>query len=196
MSIQQTSFVLADSAKCSGCRACELACFAGHRAEKKGKTVGTVTTQVIPRLYLARGSSRCMPIQCHHCEDAPCLKSCLTNAISRTEEGVVTINARKCIGCRNCAIACPFGAIEVFSRAELDADEAAKVTPRLVFKCDLCIDDEKPQCVRACPNEAISLIDTESVLEEKRIAAINAFEVFHPVSDMQKAPAQVAQGGE
>ncbi|MDR2467833.1 MAG: 4Fe-4S dicluster domain-containing protein [Spirochaetaceae bacterium] len=160
-------FVLADAAKCSGCRACELACFAGHRPEKT-KTVGTVNTPVTPRLYLARGASSCMPVQCHHCEDAPCMKSCLTGALIRTE-GIVVLDNRRCIGCRNCALACPFGAIEVFSSSELPG-----LDHKLVYKCDLCKDEREAACAAACPNQALRLVDAETEITEKRISAINA----------------------
>jgi electron transport protein HydN len=190
MSVQQTSFVLADAGKCTGCRACEVACFAGHSAAQ-GKTIGTITTPVTPRLYLARGEGVCMPIQCHHCEGAPCLRSCLTGAIER-KDGTVVINERKCIGCRNCAIACPFGAIEVFTKDELGV--AGKVTPKIVFKCDLCIDNKEPQCVKVCPNEAIRLVNPEDEILEKRVNAINAFEAFTAPAAATAASA-TAEGG-
>jgi electron transport protein HydN len=136
-----------------------------------------------------------MPVQCHHCEDAPCLRSCLTGAVE-WKDGAVVINARKCIGCRNCALACPFGAIEVYAKAELGGEEAEKVTPKIVFKCDLCLDNEEPQCVKVCPNEAVRLVDTENEILEKRINAINAFGAFNsPATDVAQAAAVSGEGG-
>lgn len=188
MSVDQSLFVLADASKCTGCRACELACFAGHRAKKAG-TIGCVTEPIIPRLYLAKGAEKCMPVQCHHCEDAPCLRSCLTGAISR-EDGAVLLDPRKCIGCRNCAIACPFGAIEVFSMGELG--EQCEV-PRLVYKCDLCHGEKEQACVAVCPNEAIRLVDPETELNAKRIAAVSATEAFETAPALAAATAAAAQ---
>lgn len=51
-----------------------------------------------------------MPVQCRHCEDAPCLKVCPVQAISQVD-GAVQLNEGLCIGCNLCAVACPFGAI-------------------------------------------------------------------------------------
>jgi len=190
MSLEFSAFVIAEPSKCTGCRACEVACFAGHRAtaiSKTARTVGTVICPVIPRLYLTRKGTgetgRCMPVQCHHCEDAPCMRSCQTGALSRVD-GAVVLDERKCIGCKNCAVACPFGAVEVFSRDEITQAADGKVccytealkTPKLVFKCDLCVTTSEgtPACVKTCPNEALRLVDPATELESKRIAAVEA----------------------
>jgi electron transport protein HydN len=168
--MKQTQFVVADPLKCSGCRACEIACFANHHRYahpgEVGKTVGTVSTPVLPDLFLARTGTNCMPVQCHHCEDAPCVKSCLTEAIVKVD-GVVLVNAKKCIGCRNCAMACPFGAIEVFSAEEVK-------TGPYVYKCDLCASISDPACAAACPNEALRLVDVETEIAAKRIQALES----------------------
>jgi electron transport protein HydN len=185
MSGEQSYFVLANVEKCTGCRACELACFAAHQ---KGtlKTVGTVTAPVVPNLYLAKTDLGTMPIQCHHCENAPCVQSCATGALIR-KDGAVVINRRKCIGCKNCAIACPFGAI-----AMLGASEMAEISE--VFgcccgsvhhanKCDLCVGRDKPACVATCPNEALRLVDTAQEVSDKRSRAADAMGL---VSDIVK----------
>ena len=85
------SFVVGDSTKCTGCKACELACFTVHSRKDNpvGKTVGTVTVPVTPRLYLTRFEDGCMPIQCKHCENAPCLNACTRGAISRVDHQVI-----------------------------------------------------------------------------------------------------------
>lgn len=109
------SFVVGDSTKCTGCKACELACFTVHNRKSNhlGKTVGTVTVPVTPRLFLTKFEQGCMPIQCKHCEDAPCLNACTKGAISRIDHQVI-VDAEKCIGCKDCMQACPFGAIAFF----------------------------------------------------------------------------------
>ena len=85
------SFVVGDSTKCTGCKACELACFTVHNRKSNhlGKTVGTVTVPVTPRLFLTKFEQGCMPIQCKHCEDAPCLNACTKGAISRIDHQVI-----------------------------------------------------------------------------------------------------------
>ena len=112
-------FVVGDSTKCTGCRACELACFTVHNRESNhvGKTVGTVSVPVAPRLFLTKFEEGCMPIQCKHCEDAPCLNACTKGAISRIDHQVI-VDAEKCIGCKDCMQACPFGAIALLPYAK------------------------------------------------------------------------------
>lgn len=170
MNVSQSLFVLADPSKCSGCRACEIACHAGHLTEKT-MTVGNLSAPVTPRLFLARGAALCMPVQCHHCEDAPCIRSCQCGALFRSDGGAVVLDDRRCIGCRNCALVCPFGAIEIFSLSELHGGCGV---PKLVYKCDLCSGKKEHACVAACPNGALRPVDPESEISAKRIAALSA----------------------
>jgi electron transport protein HydN len=162
-------FVLADREKCTGCRACEVACFAAHR-KAKPQTVGSVAVPLIPNLYLTRTERTRMPVQCHHCENAPCMQACLADALTRVD-GTVMLKAGKCIGCRNCALACPFGAIAIIG---------AEVQPGggLAHKCDLCAGQGEQACVAACPNKALRLVDTAEEVRSKRIRASESLETF------------------
>ena len=93
------------------------------------------------------------PKSCLHCEDAPCVPVCPTGASHKREkDGIVLVDYDKCIGCKYCSWACPYGAREF--------DEYQKV----MKKCTLCVDriydetlderDRKPACVLACPTSA------------------------------------------
>jgi Fe-S-cluster-containing dehydrogenase component len=93
------------------------------------------------------------PKSCLHCEDPPCVPVCPTGAsYKRKEDGIVLVDYDKCIGCKYCAWACPYGAREF--------DEERQV----MTKCTLCVDriydellppqDRKPACVKACPTGA------------------------------------------
>jgi Fe-S-cluster-containing dehydrogenase component len=93
------------------------------------------------------------PKSCLHCEDPPCVPVCPTGAsYKRAEDGIVLVDYDKCIGCKYCAWACPYGVRELDS-----ADKVMK-------KCTLCVDriydqalperDRKPACVLACPTNA------------------------------------------
>jgi Fe-S-cluster-containing dehydrogenase component len=93
------------------------------------------------------------PKSCLHCEDPPCVPVCPTGAsYKREEDGIVLVDYDKCIGCKYCSWACPYGAREL--------DEKQKV----MKKCTLCVDRiydmslpeerRKPACVLACPTSA------------------------------------------
>ncbi|MDO8671618.1 MAG: 4Fe-4S dicluster domain-containing protein [Dehalococcoidia bacterium] len=95
-----------------------------------------------------------VPKLCNQCEHAPCISVCPVNASHKTSEGVVLIDQSRCIGCRYCIVACPYGA------RYLLPDHA--VTPtgnsRVADKCTWCYHRTtkglKPACVEACPRGA------------------------------------------
>jgi electron transport protein HydN len=113
-----------------------------------------------------------MPIQCHHCEDAPCLKSCLAKALSRAEDGAVVINKERCIGCKACVMACPFGAAQVINGGK----------PAVAYKCDFCEGIGDPACVAACPNKALRVMDMEEETHAKRVEAVAALDSMYETS--------------
>jgi len=93
--------VIADPERCIGCYTCMAACVVNHLR---------VGLQASPRLIVTNTSHGTMPIQCHHCEDAPCEAVCPVKAITFAEESV-QLNEGLCIGCKMCAMVCPYGAI-------------------------------------------------------------------------------------
>ena len=147
-------FVIAEPDKCIGCRTCEIACVLAHPT---GAENDLTPENFHPRLKVVKGLSMSAPVQCHHCENAPCVKICPTNAM--TTKGVKT---EDCIGCGLCSIVCPFGAITI-------AESVAE-------KCDLCADrEEGPACVKACTKRAISVIDPAKIKiknQEKYLAKL------------------------
>jgi anaerobic dimethyl sulfoxide reductase subunit B len=141
-----------DSAACSGCKACAMACrdkndlpadvrwrrvyeIAGGGWRKDGEAW-------VPELVAYN-----LSIACNHCEEPECLEGCPSGAIAKRDDGIVVIDRAKCLGCRYCEWACPYGAPQY--------DEIARV----MTKCDLCADlidaGGAPSCVRACPMRAL-----------------------------------------
>lgn len=105
-----------------------------------------------------------MPVQCRHCEDAPCARVCPLGAI-RQEEGRIELIKEMCIGCKTCLIVCPFGAIELVHRlaASQAARRAASGAGAMVAdKCDLCFDrlleGRQPACIQACPTRSLVMV--------------------------------------
>ncbi|OKW97026.1 (4Fe-4S)-binding protein [Escherichia coli] len=90
---------------------------------------------------------------CHHCEDAPCARSCPNGAISHVDDSI-QVNQQKCIGCKSCVVACPFGTMQIV----LTPVAAGKVKAT-AHKCDLCAGRENgPACVENCPADALQLV--------------------------------------
>ncbi len=94
-------FVIADWEKCIGCNTCMAGCVDVH--DRAGLAA-------YPRLHVTRLENATMPLQCRNCDDAPCEKVCPVRAIT-FEDGSVQLNESVCIGCKMCALVCPFGAI-------------------------------------------------------------------------------------
>jgi Fe-S-cluster-containing dehydrogenase component len=132
---------------CCGCHACEVACKQEHELG-----IGPRFIRVLEKSPLFT------PIYCRHCTNPPCQKSCPVEAIYRDEQGVVLINEEVCIGCRECVLACPFGAMQFD-----DVKETAA-------KCDLCLErlsqGQAPACSLVCPTGCITWGDTKSLLDK------------------------------
>lgn len=120
---------------------------------------------------------------CNHCDNPPCVKVCPTKATWKTEDGIVMMDYHRCIGCRYCMAACPYGAR---SFNWIDPREKIKdINPDyptrfkgVVEKCNFCQErierDLLPVCVEACPEKALSfgnLNDPES--EIRKVLASN-----------------------
>lgn len=163
-------FVIANPGRCIGCNTCMAACSSVHRA---------VGLQALPRLTVMRTFEITAPIQCRHCEDAPCARVCPVDAITIGDDRV-DLNEQKCIGCKLCAIACPFGVITPSGtpiagvtgiRVDLPVD--ATLDPLLAWnigvrsvavKCDLCsFQDSGPECVRVCPTDALRVVNANEL---------------------------------
>lgn len=97
---------------------------------------------------------------CMQCEKAACANVCPVKAISRNEEtGAWEINHVKCIGCKMCINACPFGAVSFDSISHM------------IYKCDLCNGD--PSCAKKCHFGAISFEEGDVAgLNKKKAVAI------------------------
>lgn len=87
-------------------------------------------------------------IICRRCEDPVCVKSCPKEALEKQPEGMPKRYMMRCISCKSCAIACPFGTIY------------SEVVPYLSAKCDFCLsagisEFKLPKCIESCPKGAI-----------------------------------------
>lgn len=162
--------------KCIGCGTCRAACSEGHKeAGLQGQ----------PRLSLVMTRDISAAVACHHCEGAPCAAVCPVDAIA-CEDGMVHVNEQTCVGCKMCAVACPFGAIHPSGTSIAGVAGIKYNTPTYpaslsellrwdvgvytrAVKCDLCSFDEGgPRCVAACPTDALRLVDGRDEAEQVR----------------------------
>lgn len=153
-----------------------------------------------PRLALTFTPQVTAAVTCHQCEGAPCLAVCPVDAIKRTEEAIV-VNEQTCIGCKLCAVVCPFGAIHPSGTSTAGVAGISYPTPTqprgtspllawsigvytCAVKCDLCSTlgpDEEPHCVEACPTKALYVRDATTlagVRKDKMRAAVAANQIM------------------
>ena len=131
--------LLVDAEKCSGCRLCEMVCSFYHETKFSPR---------LTRITVIKDDKYGLdyPVFCHRCDPCPAIATCPTDALSKTEFGVIQLNTEACTGCGACVDTCVFDAVKL--------DESSK--PLL---CDLC--EGEPVCVERCPTRALAFIDSE-----------------------------------
>jgi len=147
--------------RCLGCRSCEIACAVAHSPEKN--LFAAVNTAPPPkkRLFVEQAEDKKIPFVCRHCEEAYCIDACVSGAMHRTPDGIVTnVGERPCVGCWMCVMVCPYGVIQ------------AEDHKREALKCDRnCLNETgTPACVAACPTRALVFEPVDKFSKEKRRA--------------------------
>ncbi len=155
--------MLIDLTRCAGCGACARACKEVNGLPgKTGRLSAATWLSVEPHgdLHVRR--------QCMHCVDPACASVCPVAALRKRPEGPVTYDEDRCIGCRYCMVACPFGVPKY---------EWSKALPR-VQKCIMCAEKRlaegrPPACAEACPTGATRFGQRRDLLAEaqRRIEA-------------------------
>lgn len=185
MSQQQYGFMI-DVARCTGCKTCQLACkdykdltvdvnfrrvyeYTGGEWVCQGEPGQEVWNQDVFAYYTS--------IACNHCTDPACVSVCPTGAMAKHDDGFVLVDESLCIGCKSCAMACPYGAPQY-------NQQKGHMT-----KCDGCHDrvtqeGKKPVCVEACPLRALDFGPIEEMRakygELAAVAPLPAAHYTHP----------------
>lgn len=156
--------ILVDTTRCTGCEECVAACKSENQLGKD-----------LPRRWKQRiddlSSTRYTTIErrsgdhyirrfCRHCVEPACVSACIVGALEKTPEGPVVYDSDKCIGCRYCMMACPYG---------VPRYEWEEPTP-YVRKCTMCYhrlkEGREPACVEACPEKATEFGPREELIAE------------------------------
>ncbi|GHU45511.1 4Fe-4S ferredoxin [Clostridia bacterium] len=143
---------------CLGCHLCEFYCAAGCAGD--GMVSAFEDGVPVSRITIEEGASGAgnvnFAVQCRHCEEPHCVKSCITGALSKNDSGEVVCDEERCVGCYTCVLSCPYGCIVTDDRTD---PVTGVVSGHRIRKCDLCISRSAgasgPACVSGCPNGAI-----------------------------------------
>ena len=128
-----------------------------------------------------------LPVLCNHCDNPPCTRVCPTQATWRREsDGIVMMDWHRCIGCRYCVVACPYGSRSFNWRdprpfiEEIQPDFPTR-TRGVVEKCTFCEErlakGQMPACVEASKNGALVFGDLEDPDSEVRKLLRNRFSI-------------------
>ena len=128
--------------RCVNCQECVKAC---RRAN--GTPDDVAARRKVEQYKLNSGKKINISTSCMHCENPSCLQVCPAGAITKGEGGVVSVDSNRCIGCKYCYQACPYG-VPHYTSEGMD-------------KCDFCLEagvalGQTPNCVKACKFRALS----------------------------------------
>ena len=166
-----------DVLKCrkgKGCDACIRACHATHNVPTipdKAHEVKWIWNERSHRVfphqpteYGTPGADDSLPVLCNHCTQPACTRVCPTRATWKRDDGLVMMDYHRCIGCRYCMAACPYGSRSF--NFENPRPYLKKIDPGyptrtagVVEKCNFCEErlavGKLPVCVDACPDNAL-----------------------------------------
>ncbi len=197
--------MVVDERKCltkEGCTACIQACHRGHNVPAlkdpkhevkwvwKERFANVFADRVTPYTPAA-AQERPMMVMCNHCENPPCVRVCPTQSTWKRADGLVMMDMHRCIGCRYCVVACPYGSrsfnFEDPRPALAEPADYPTRTKGVVEKCTFCAErlavGERPLCVEACekidcgalvfgdvndPNSAVSALLRENDVARRK----------------------------
>ncbi len=164
--------LLFDATLCVGCRACSIGCRDANGMPPDVAMIGGApydapadlngSTMSVIRLWSTEKETGYLKAQCMHCADPACTSVCMMGALHKGKRGVVQYDVERCVGCRNCQIACPFNVPKF---------EWAAASPKII-KCELCRHrwekGKGPACAEVCPRGAVISGSRPELLAEAR----------------------------
>ncbi len=178
MSVGEGTRIFPDVGACIDCGGCVVACKRTWDVPRDEQRISISTmlegqegSEMSGAAALAQGESpgeTAIPMQCYHCENAPCVSVCPTDSLIKTDEEFVDVREDLCVGCQYCLSACPFGAPQ-FPESD---DGAAQVfgTGGKMDKCTMCEERQDigkgPACAEECSTDAILVGQPSQIADE------------------------------
>lgn len=135
--------IIIDAKKCVGCYACQVAC---QMQNELGPENAFIRFEDKEEGQYPKVMYSIYPIQCQHCQQAPCVPVCPTTASHKDPDGRTVVDREKCMGCRRCVAACPYN-VRTYIASE-----------GIVQGCNLCMslvrEGQEPACVSTCLTKA------------------------------------------
>jgi molybdopterin-containing oxidoreductase family iron-sulfur binding subunit len=166
-----------DLKRCYGCYSCVMGC-----KVKNHTPPGVFWSRILKgeRGTFPNTVRQALPVLCMQCEEPSCMEVCPTGATQKQDDGIVIVDKDKCMGCKYCIMACPYGARYSVEKWESYFPEGLELSPYeeyakeswerefgvgVATKCDFCRDrlaeDREPACVEVCPAKARTFGDLD-----------------------------------
>ncbi len=155
--------ILVDTTKCVGCKQCMIACQKKNNLPQDTRTTilsANSLSVIETRNVMVNDKPKNQPVkrQCMNCVNPSCVAACTVGAMKKLPNGPVVYDSDRCIGCRYCMYACPFG-VPTFEWNQQFS---------LIRKCDECADlqtkGQAPACVQSCPANALTFGEREALI--------------------------------
>ncbi len=160
-------FIDLDICSSGECKACEVQCSYFYHPDNNG----IISVAELASYYLV----------CRRCEEPHCVKACPQDALEQQngKDKMLIRHNMRCIGCRSCSHACPYGTIY------------PELVPLLIHNCDFCLDRRdqanEPLCITTCPYSALSLKSGDMELDENTFLVGDHLIVHSTHWDREKA---------
>ena len=155
--------ILTDVTRCIGCQECVAACKSTNDLavdvprrwhKNDGLSAGNWTS------IIEKPDKHYIRKQCRHCLEPACASACPVGALHQTPEGAVVYDSGKCLGCRYCMMACPYGI------PRYDWEEPVPYIRKCIFCYEKLEKGQQPACTEVCPKEATIFGDRDKLLAE------------------------------
>ena len=161
--------ILTDITKCIGCEECVVACKKANHLDLDVPKTWQKRDGLSARNWTSivqKPDNHYIRKQCRHCLEPACASACPVGALHKTAEGPVVYDKNKCLGCRYCMMACPYGI------PRYDWDQPVPYVEKCIMCYDRLKEGKQPACTEACPTGATIFGTREALLAEahKRIA--------------------------